>query len=84
MMHACGLRRLCAERHPPLRRTCHGCSSAHTCVCLTHCAQVATPCGQAYLAALWVFNFGAVMAWMPWMYRWHLQPDAPIDNEGPK
>lgn len=31
---------------------------------------------QAYLAALWVFNFGAVMAWMPWMYRWHLQPDS--------
>lgn len=31
---------------------------------------------QMYLAALWVFNFGAVMAWMPWMYRWHLQPDA--------
>ncbi|KAK9832806.1 hypothetical protein WJX81_002784 [Elliptochloris bilobata] len=37
---------------------------------------------QAYLAALWVFNFGAVMAWMPWMYRWHLQPDADSERTG--
>ncbi len=30
--------------------------------------------GQAILAVIWVLNFGAVMAWMPWLYRWHLQP----------
>ncbi|EIE24774.1 hypothetical protein COCSUDRAFT_32815 [Coccomyxa subellipsoidea C-169] len=29
---------------------------------------------QAILAVIWVLNFGAVMAWMPWLYRWHLQP----------
>lgn len=29
---------------------------------------------QAGLILLWVFNFGAVMTWTPWMYRWHLQP----------
>ena len=26
---------------------------------------------QAALAGLWVFNYGAVMAWMPWLYRWY-------------
>ncbi|KAK9919124.1 hypothetical protein WJX75_009588 [Coccomyxa subellipsoidea] len=31
---------------------------------------------QACLAVIWVLNFGAVMAWMPWLYRWHLQPKA--------
>lgn len=30
---------------------------------------------QAGLILLWVFNFGAVMTWTPWMYRWQLQPD---------
>ena len=29
---------------------------------------------QAILMLLWVFNFGVVMTWTPWMYRWHLQP----------
>ena len=29
---------------------------------------------QACLIVLWVFNFGVVMSWTPWLYRWHLQP----------
>lgn len=29
---------------------------------------------QEALILLWVFNFGAVMAWTPWLYRWHMQP----------
>ena len=32
---------------------------------------------QAGLILLWVFNFGAVMTWSPWMYRWQLQPEKP-------
>ena len=31
---------------------------------------------QAGLIILWVFNFGVVMTWTPWLYRWHLQPDS--------
>ena len=31
---------------------------------------------QANLLVLWVFNFGVVMSWTPWLYRWHLQPDS--------
>ena len=42
----------------------------HQCCCANSRA-----CMQMYLAALWVFNFGAVMSWLPWMYRWHLQPE---------
>ncbi|BDA49189.1 hypothetical protein COCOBI_13-2990 [Coccomyxa sp. Obi] len=34
---------------------------------------------HATLAIVWVLNFGAVMAWMPWLYRWHLQPKSSID-----
>lgn len=30
---------------------------------------------QAGLILLWVFNFGAVMTWTPWLYRWHLQAE---------
>ena len=29
---------------------------------------------QAMLIMLWVFNFGVVCTWTPWLYRWHLQP----------
>ncbi|KAK9842864.1 hypothetical protein WJX74_003586 [Apatococcus lobatus] len=29
---------------------------------------------QEVLILLWVFNFGAVMTWTPWLYRWHMQP----------
>jgi len=31
---------------------------------------------HAMLIMLWVFNFGAVMTWTPWLYRWHLQPQS--------
>ena len=51
-----------------LQRVCPG--------CVAQVWVLARVSLQMYLAALWVFNFGAVMAWMPWMYRWHLQPDA--------
>ncbi|KAK9829384.1 hypothetical protein WJX72_005501 [[Myrmecia] bisecta] len=26
-----------------------------------------------YLIVLWLYNFGCVMAWMPWLYHWHRQ-----------
>ena len=29
---------------------------------------------QAALILYWYFNFGAVLTWMPWLYRWQLQP----------
>lgn len=35
---------------------------------------------QAGLILLWVFNFGAVMTWTPWMYRWQLQPEGQEHN----
>ena len=31
---------------------------------------------QALLACVWVFNIGAVLVWMPWLYRWQCQPTA--------
>ena len=31
---------------------------------------------QALLASVWVFNIGAVVVWMPWLYRWQYQPTA--------
>ena len=31
---------------------------------------------QGFLLVLWVFNYGAVMTFTPWFYRWHLQPSS--------
>ena len=39
---------------------------------------------QAMLIMLWVFNFGAVMTWTPWLYRWHLQPNSFEDDNRDK
>ena len=30
---------------------------------------------QGLLLLLWYFNFAAVTTWMPWLYRWQLQPE---------
>ena len=35
---------------------------------------------QGMLILLWTFNFGAVMTWTPWMYRWHMQPQEATDS----
>ena len=37
---------------------------------------------QAGLLVLWNFNFGVLMVWTPWLYRWQLQPASSTDKSG--
>lgn len=39
---------------------------------------------QQYLIVLWMGNFGAVMTWSPWLYRWHLQPETEVAPDDEK